>query len=64
MAAGRGGARLDFQDSCYRLAVWSDVTEKIADEMFVGMKELDRSGCNFNPAYGGAGNSRPAHAAI
>ncbi|MBA3638799.1 MAG: DNA-directed RNA polymerase subunit beta', partial [Acidobacteria bacterium] len=33
------------------IAIWSDVTEKIADEMFVGMEELDRSGRNFNPVY-------------
>ena len=33
------------------IAIWSDVTEKIADEMFVGMEELDKSGRNFNPVY-------------
>ena len=31
------------------IAIWSDVTETIADEMFIGMEELDRSGRNFNP---------------
>jgi DNA-directed RNA polymerase subunit beta' len=33
------------------IAVWSDVTEKIADEMFGEMEELDRSGRSFNPVY-------------
>jgi DNA-directed RNA polymerase subunit beta' len=33
------------------IAVWSEVTEKIADEMFSEMEELDRSGRNFNPVY-------------
>ena len=33
------------------IAIWSDVTEKIADEMFGEMEELDRSGRNFNPVY-------------
>ena len=33
------------------IAVWSDVTEKIADEMFGEMEELDQSGRNFNPVY-------------
>src|SRR3954449_2994700 len=33
------------------IAVWSDVTEKIADEMFSEMEELDHSGRNFNPVY-------------
>ncbi len=33
------------------IAVWSDVTEKIADEMFGEMEELDRSGRQFNPVY-------------
>ena len=31
--------------------MWSDVTEKIADEMFGEMEELDQSGRNFNPVY-------------
>ncbi|MFN8059653.1 MAG: DNA-directed RNA polymerase subunit beta' [Vicinamibacterales bacterium] len=33
------------------IALWSDVTEKIADEMFSEMEELDRSGRSFNPVY-------------
>ena len=33
------------------IAVWSDVTEKIADEMFAEMESLDQSGRNFNPVY-------------
>src|SRR4030095_16101897 len=33
------------------IAVWSDVTEKIADEMFSEMEELDHAGRNFNPVY-------------
>jgi DNA-directed RNA polymerase subunit beta' len=33
------------------IAIWSDVTEKIADEMFSEMEELDRSGKSFNPVY-------------
>ncbi len=33
------------------IAVWSEVTEKIADEMFTEMAELDRSGRNFNPVF-------------
>ena len=33
------------------IAVWSDVTEKIADAMFGEMEELDQSGRNFNPVY-------------
>ena len=33
------------------IAIWSDVTEKIADEMFSEMEELDRSGKAFNPVY-------------
>src|SRR6476659_1638977 len=33
------------------IAVWSDVTEKIADAMFGEMEELDHSGRNFNPVY-------------
>ncbi|HXH05611.1 MAG TPA: DNA-directed RNA polymerase subunit beta', partial [Vicinamibacterales bacterium] len=32
------------------IAIWSDVTEKIADEMFSEMEELDRAG-RFNPVY-------------
>src|SRR5918997_1130475 len=33
------------------IAVWSEVTAKIADEMFGEMAELDASGKNFNPVY-------------
>jgi DNA-directed RNA polymerase subunit beta' len=33
------------------IAVWSEVTEKIADAMFSDMADLDRSGRNFNPVY-------------
>ncbi|HEY2432800.1 MAG TPA: DNA-directed RNA polymerase subunit beta' [Vicinamibacterales bacterium] len=33
------------------IAVWSEVTEKIADAMFSEMEELDQSGKNFNPVY-------------
>ncbi|MBM3776760.1 MAG: DNA-directed RNA polymerase subunit beta' [Acidimicrobiia bacterium] len=33
------------------IAIWSEVTEKIADEMFGEMAEMDRSGRHFNPVY-------------
>ena len=33
------------------IAVWSEVTEKIADEMFGEMEELDKTGRSFNPVY-------------
>ena len=33
------------------IAVWSDVTEKVADEMFSEMEKLDREGRTFNPVY-------------
>jgi DNA-directed RNA polymerase subunit beta' len=33
------------------IAVWSEVTERIADEMFGEMAELDHSGRSFNPVY-------------
>src|SRR5437762_3451887 len=33
------------------IAVWSEVTEKVADEMFGEMAELDRTGRSFNPVY-------------
>jgi len=33
------------------IAIWSDVTEKIADEMFGEMETLDDSGHGFNPVY-------------
>ncbi len=33
------------------IAIWSDVTEKIADAMFSEMEKLDREGRTFNPVY-------------
>ncbi|MDQ3213836.1 MAG: DNA-directed RNA polymerase subunit beta', partial [Acidobacteriota bacterium] len=33
------------------IAIWSDVTEKIADAMFSEMEDLDHVGKNFNPVY-------------
>jgi len=33
------------------IAIWSDVTEKIADEMFDEMEHHDREGQSFNPVY-------------
>src|SRR4026209_2747527 len=33
------------------IAIWSEVTEKVADEMFGEMAELDRTGRSFNPVY-------------
>src|SRR6476619_7339576 len=33
------------------IAIWSDVTEKIADAMFSEMEDLDQVGKNFNPVY-------------
>jgi DNA-directed RNA polymerase subunit beta' len=33
------------------IAIWSEVTEKIADEMFGEMADMDRSGKSFNPVY-------------
>jgi DNA-directed RNA polymerase subunit beta' len=33
------------------IAVWSEVTEKIADEMFGEMGDMDQSGKFFNPVY-------------
>ncbi|NOT43771.1 MAG: DNA-directed RNA polymerase subunit beta' [Acidobacteria bacterium] len=33
------------------IALWSEVTEKIADEMFGEMAELDKTGRSFNPVY-------------
>jgi DNA-directed RNA polymerase subunit beta' len=33
------------------IAIWSEVTEKIADAMFGEMESLDKSGRNFNPVY-------------
>ena len=31
--------------------IWSDVTERISDEMFKEMEKIDRSGGEFNPIY-------------
>jgi len=33
------------------IAIWSEVTETIADEMFGEMEALDKSGRSFNPVY-------------
>ena len=33
------------------IAIWSDVTEKIADEMFTEMGEMDSEGRSFNAVY-------------
>ena len=33
------------------IAIWSDVTERIADAMFSEMEDLDHSGRNFNPVF-------------
>ncbi|MCH2278714.1 MAG: DNA-directed RNA polymerase subunit beta' [Vicinamibacterales bacterium] len=33
------------------IAIWSDVTEKIADEMFAEMDDSEQEGRNFNPVY-------------
>ncbi len=33
------------------IAIWSDVTEKIADEMFTEMGEMDSEGKSFNAVY-------------
>jgi DNA-directed RNA polymerase subunit beta' len=33
------------------IAIWSEVTEKIADEMFGEMEALDKAGRVFNPVY-------------
>jgi DNA-directed RNA polymerase subunit beta' len=33
------------------IAIWSEVTEKVADEMFGEMEGLDKSGRSFNPVY-------------
>jgi DNA-directed RNA polymerase subunit beta' len=33
------------------IAIWSDVTEKIADEMFGEMEAIDHDGRAFNPVY-------------
>jgi len=33
------------------IAIWSNVTEKVADAMFNEMQEQDRAGAEFNPIY-------------
>jgi len=33
------------------IAIWSDVTERIADRMFSGMQAMDKEGTDFNPVY-------------
>src|SRR5204862_1306936 len=33
------------------IAIWSEVTEKIADAMFGEMEEMDKEGRTFNPVY-------------
>jgi DNA-directed RNA polymerase subunit beta' len=42
------------------IAIWSEVTEKVADEMFGEMEGLDKSGRNFNPVYIMADSARAA----
>jgi DNA-directed RNA polymerase subunit beta' len=33
------------------IAIWSNITEKVADEMFNAMQEMDQKGESFNPIY-------------
>ncbi|MBI2817519.1 MAG: DNA-directed RNA polymerase subunit beta' [Acidobacteria bacterium] len=33
------------------IAIWSNITEKVADEMFNAMQEMDQKGERFNPIY-------------
>src|SRR5205807_2314246 len=33
------------------IAIWSNITEKVADEMFNAMQEMDQRGETFNPIY-------------
>ena len=33
------------------IAIWSNITEKVADEMFHAMQEMDQKGGSFNPIY-------------
>jgi len=33
------------------IGIWSDVTERISEEMFKDMEKIDRSGGEFNPIY-------------
>src|SRR3990172_712255 len=32
-------------------AIWSNITERVADEMFGAMQEMDAAGENFNPVF-------------
>ena len=33
------------------IAIWSNITERVADEMFSAMQEMDSQGKDFNPIY-------------
>ena len=33
------------------IAIWSNITERVADEMFGAMQEMDAKGTEFNPIY-------------
>ena len=33
------------------IAIWSNITERVADEMFGAMQEMDAAGENFNPVF-------------
>ncbi len=45
------GAITDREKKNKIIDIWSGVTEKIADEMFVGMENLDQDGQAFNPVF-------------
>ena len=45
------GAITDREKKNKIIDIWSGVTEKIADEMFVGMETLDSDGQAFNPVF-------------
>ena len=45
------GAITDREKKNKIIDIWSGVTEKIADEMFVGMETLDHDGQAFNPVF-------------
>ena len=45
------GAITDREKKNKIIDLWSGVTEKIADEMFVGMEALDEDGQAFNPVF-------------
>ena len=45
------GAITDREKKNKIIDLWSGVTEKIADEMFVGMETLDEDGQAFNPVF-------------